>query len=130
MTLRKTITTGPFLSFFFNRNTEMQLKGHGHTCNVTLVWETLDTRGFPAFEATYADIDNRVRELLEKPFRNHTNENVADYLFEGFDEWSTPEIDEWGGEWRLHAMTLGVIGVHDDIGHAAGETFYRVERTN
>jgi hypothetical protein len=65
---------------------------------------------------------------------------VADRLFElcldFLEAWRTePDRDEatrvlaeWGGDYRLEWMELGVEGVHDEIGHDEGTAYYRVER--
>lgn len=125
--LRKTITTGPFMGFFFNRNTTMNLRGHGHSCSVTLEWETDGKVGFPAFADTYKAVQEQVTDLLADPFRDHTNEDVADFLWSELEGWSHPVIEKWGGQFHLAKLVLGVLGVPDDIGHADGWAFYTIE---
>jgi hypothetical protein len=51
----------------------------------------------------------------------------SNQLFELFNNWSTPEIDRWGGKFRLKWVELAVRGIRDDIGHPDGMTRYRVE---
>lgn len=119
----ETITVGPLQSFFSNKNDEMGLKGHSHACNVTLEYRTLGSTGFPAFESTYRDLQERIKQVLGKPIRG-TNEVVGRLLWQELANFSTPEMERWGGGYRLVKLTLGVLGVPDEIGHADGYTFY------
>jgi hypothetical protein len=128
---RETVTVGPFGLFFTNKNDEMTLPGHSHFAELTLTYAHEPRgRGFPAFEGTYRDVDQRLRALTAAPFRNATNEEVARRLFQGFAAFMTPEIARWGGRYRLVALELAVRGVHDKIGHAEGFTRYRVHATD
>jgi len=127
----ETITVGPFSAFFTNINREMRIPGHSHFAEVTLVYRTLGSTGFPAFATTYAAIQDRVRETFAKPLHNHTNENVARLLWTVFREWNNPAAaTEWGaaiGEhYQLVGLELAVRGVPDAIGHADGFTRYRI----
>lgn len=124
----RTVTIGPFAAFFTNVNTAMALPGHSHFAEVTLVYETLAPRGFPAFAGTYAAVQARLVELTRRPFRDATNEDVADRLFEAFDGWTDPEVVRWGGSFALAELRLAVRGVPDAIGHADGFTTYGVRR--
>jgi hypothetical protein len=126
--MKQVVTIGPFASQFFNKNNAMNLRGHWHFCQVTLEYRTTGTTGFPAFEATYRSVQSRLRELMSAPFRDATNEKVAQRLFEGFDGWTDDEIRRWGGAFQLDCVHLDVRGVPDDIGHADGFTRYTVIR--
>lgn len=126
--LVKTVTVGPFSWFFTNVNTAMGLAGHSHYAEVTLVYRHRGPRGFPAFASTYAEIQERLIALAAKPFRDHTNEDVASALWAAFDGWTHPVIDAWGGDFTLHAVELAVRGVPDAIGHADGLTRYTLRR--
>lgn len=130
MTLRRSITLSPIWGFFCNTNSTMKLKGHCHTCTVELEYRTLGDVGFPSFKATVDAVQERVRQLLEEqgPFKDATNEDVAEHLWNGFDGWTCPELEQWDGDYQLQRMTLGVLGVHDRIGHAPGVTYYTVQR--
>jgi hypothetical protein len=125
--MRRSVTIGPFAIFFTNVNTEMKLPGHSHFAEVTLEFKTVGERGFPAFAGTYAAVQRRLMELTAKPFRNATNEAVADQLFDAFIEWSDPAVELWGGAFCLWRLELAVRGVPDAIGHADGFTRYTVE---
>jgi hypothetical protein len=37
-----------------------------------------------------------------------TNEDVVDALWQGFDTWSHPEVERWGGSFRLARLELAV----------------------
>src|SRR4051812_2815054 len=95
MKYEEKITVGPFGIFFTNINREMNLPGHSHFAEVTLSYRTLGTTGFPAFEETYATIQRMLKDLTEKPFRNHTNEAIARELFAVF-----AEEDFMGESWK------------------------------
>src|SRR5262245_28712269 len=125
--LRTAVTIGPFSIFFTNVNRAMRLPGHSHFATVTLSYETLQERGFPAFAATYAVVQERLKLLTERPFHDMTNEAVADALWNAFADWTDPAIAEWGGSFRLARLELAVRGVPDKIGHADGFTIYTVE---
>lgn len=124
--MTRTITVGPFAAFFTNVNTAMKLAGHSHFATVELEFETLGDTGFPAFADTYAAVQQHIGQHTEKPFRDCTNEGVADRLFEAFRKWTHPSLERWGGSFELCRLTLGVRGVPDRIGHADGFTYYTV----
>jgi len=125
----RTITTGPFGWFFTNINTEMAIPGHSHFAQVTFHWRTMGSVGFPSFESTYKILSDQLRGLGDKPFRNYTNEKVADFLFESFqNSGRDPAIALWNGNFCLWKVELAVRGVLDRIGHADGFTVYTVER--
>lgn len=125
--MTKTITVGPFSAFFFNVNREMGLPGHSHFAQITLEFRTNgDGHGFPAFGETYKAIQDHIIKLTEKPFRDATNEVVADRLYEAFTHLDDERITKWGGDFTLVRMTLSVRGVPDKIGHADGFTDYTV----
>jgi hypothetical protein len=126
--MKRTVTIGPFSAFFSNVNTAMRLPGHSHFATVTLHYETLGDIGFPAFESTYAAVQARLRDLTELPFRDKTNEQVADALWDGLVNWTHAEIDKWQAQFALRKLELAVRGVPDKIGHADGFTVYAVER--
>lgn len=130
--MRETVIIGPFGIFFSNKNDEMGLRGHSHYATVTLEYESaqgeLPSRGFPAFEGTYGEVQTKLKELTGQPFKSATNEEVARRLYAQFDGWSTPEIDRWGGAYKLVRLALAVMGVPDSIGHADGFTTYTVHR--
>lgn len=129
MSLIRTVTVGPFPIFFGNVNTEMGLRGHFHTAAVTLVYDTLGAHGYPAFKATNDAIRDRLKDMtgLTRMFRDATNEDVTDQLWEAFDGWVAPAWEPWGGTYKLRALHLDVEGVLDDIGHDDSTTRYTVE---
>lgn len=122
----RSVTIGPFSCFFTNVNKEMNLPGHSHFATVTLEYKTLGIHGFPAFEATYKAVQDMLRGLTMHPFRDATNEVVAERMFSSFKGFRHPEIDKWGGDYTLYRLTLSVRGVPDKIGHADGFTDYTV----
>ena len=127
--IEKTITAGPFPIYFHNTNTEMKLKGHGHYAEVSLTFLTLGSKGFPSFEGTHKVIEERLKQITGKPFKDSTNEKVADTLFELFcnnDLNNEPEIKKWDCEFTIIGLELAVRGVPDEIGHANGLTRYRI----
>ena len=126
--MRRSITIGPLGIFFTNVNTAMKLAGHSHYAEVTLEYQTTGDRGFPAFANTYGAVQGRLIELTSRPFRDATNEDVADSLFASLADWTSPAIVDWGGGFRLVELRLAVRGVLDKIGHADGFTTYRVSR--
>jgi len=127
--IRGSVTVGPFSVFFTNVNKTMQLPGHSHFATVTLTYQTANgDHGFPAFADTYHAVQQHLMALCALPFRNATNEDVADRLWAAFDGWSDPVVDKWGGAFRLARLELAVRGVPDKIGHADGFTTYTVER--
>jgi len=126
--MKQTITLGPFGLYYYNLNTPMGLPLHAHYAEATIGYATLGDVGFPAFEDTYECIRLRLKGFTEKPFEGVTNEAICVRLFQLFDGWTTPEIDRWGGKFRLQWVELAVRGIRDDIGHPEGMTRYRVER--
>jgi hypothetical protein len=122
----KSVTVGPFSMFFTNVNKEMNLPGHSHFATLTLEYQTLGAHGFPAFAETYAAIQQRIQVLTALPFRDATNEVVADRLFADFATFTDPCIERWMGHFQLVRLTLSVRGVPDRIGHADGFTDYTV----
>ncbi len=52
---------------------------------------------------------------------------ICDQLFGLLENWSTSEIDRWGGKFRLRWVELAVRGIRDDIDHPDGMTRYRAE---
>lgn len=129
MNRRQYVTVGPFSIFFTNVNTAMALKGHAHFATVTMRYRNGgdETKGFPAFEGTYAAIQRRLKELTERPFRDATNEAVAAQLYDAMQDFTDPEIERWGCTFHLVRLELAVRGVPDKIGHADGFTTYTVE---
>lgn len=128
MTTIRTVTVGPFTVFFSNVNRPMGLRHHAHTAQVTLVYDTLGRHGYPSFKDTNDAIRRRLAELTAGPFRDATNEDVTDRLFEAFAGWVSPEWERWGGDYALRALHLDVIGVLDPLGHDDSTTRYSVER--
>lgn len=126
----RTVTVGPFPIYFGNVNVAMNLPGHHHTAAITLVYETESNHGYPSFQATNDLIRGRLADHTGKrnTFRDATNEDVADRLWDLFDGWVPDPWLRWGGSYRLWALYLDVEGVHDDIGHDAGVTRYSIER--
>ena len=129
MDFEEKISIGPFGIFFTNINREMNLPGHSHYAQVSLLYRTLGSTGFPAFEETYATIQGKLKDLTKKPFRDHTNERIARELFAAFagEEFNgEPWKEKYGGDYRLAELSLSVRGVLDRIGHADGFTTYTV----
>lgn len=127
----------------------MGLRPHQHYATVRLTLDTLGPLGFPVFGATVDPIHAVLRYLTERPFRDSTNEDVADALFTAMDalltgldrpqrvesedartawELARGALLSWGGEYRLKALDLAVMGVPDDIGHSDGIATYTVSR--
>jgi len=129
MTLIRTITVGPFRVYFGNVNMPMGIRGHYHTADVTLVYSIPTGRhGYPSFKATNDAIRTQLQKLTKGIFRDATNEDVSQRLFEAFDGWIDPEWESWGGDYTLAAVHLDVMGVLDDIGHDDSTTRYTTAR--
>ncbi|MEW2066668.1 hypothetical protein [Streptomyces sp. NPDC007346] len=126
--LLRTVDVGPFGIYFTNVNRAMGLRAHSHTGAVTVVYDTVGRHGYPSFAETNAALEARIHELTRKVFKDATNEDIADRLFAHLDGYVAPEWEPWGGEYRLRAVHLDVIGVHDDIGHDNSTTRYTVAR--
>jgi hypothetical protein len=124
----RTVTIGPFPVFFSNVNRPMGLRHHAHTGAVTLVYETRGRHGYPSFRDTNDAIRRRLQDLTARPFRDATNEDVTDRLFQAFEGWVAPEWEQWGGHYRLRAIHLDVQGVPDGIGHDDSTTRYTTAR--
>lgn len=141
----KTITVQPLSCQFSNENKKMGLRPHMHYAEVTLSFETTGDLGFPVFADTVAGLHDVLTSLTERPFRDATNEDVADRLFDAFrvlvlrqapdahisvdsDPWEAAcsALDHWGGDYRLRSLELAVRGVPDDIGHSDGFARYLV----
>jgi hypothetical protein len=122
------ITAGPFSIGFYNVNKAMNLPGHYHFAEVTLTYRTTGTLGFPSFADTHGVIAEALQKATEDPFRQHTNEKVAEDLFLVVESIRHPILDRWGGDYMLESLVLAVRGVHDKIGHADGFTRYEVRR--
>ena len=126
--MTRTITVGPFPIFFTNVNRPMNLRAHSHTGAVTVVYDTIGRHGYPSFQVTNEALERRIHELTRDVFKDATNEDIADRLWDHLDGYTAPEWEEWGGEYTLRAVHLDVIGVHDLIGHDNGTTRYTVAR--
>ena len=138
----RTITVQPLSCQFSNENKAMKLRPHQHFATVELTFETLGPLGFPVFQETVDALHGYLRELTARPFRDSTNEDVADRLFGAFQdlvdslgpelasdsayEAAREPLGRWGGEYRLHTLRLAVRGVQDDIGHSDGFAVYTV----
>lgn len=128
--LVRTVTIGPLPIYFGNVNVAMGLRGHHHTAAVTLVFSTDDAHGYPSFKVTNDAVRERLRSLTgtRNTFRDATNEDVADRLWDALVDWRAPEWEPWGGSYRLAELHLDVQGVLDDIGHDEGTTRYSIRR--
>ena len=129
----ETVEIGPIPVFFSNQNLAMGLKSHSHAAEVWVVFETLNGgHGFPSFEVTNDALRAHVLMLTGKGlFTNATNEDVVRRLFAWVDAIRydlTPPWAEWGGDYRLLQVRLGVHSNHDKIGHDNGVTTYTVTR--
>lgn len=122
------VEVGPFPIYFGNVNTAMGLRGHYHTAEVRVVYETLGQHGYPSFELTNDEIRGKLRYLTDGIFRDATNEDVARRMWKAFDGWVPDEWKPWGGEYRLYTLHLDVQGVQDDIGHDPSVTRYTITR--
>ena len=125
-TFNESVSAGPFSIQFCNLNTEMELKGHCHFAKVFLEFETLGSVGFPSFEHTHREIQTKLMELTERPFRSHTNEAVLRSLFQAMRDFPYRETAKYAAEFALAGMELHVRGVPDKIGHADSFTVYRI----
>ncbi len=123
---KESIQVGPFSIHFCNSNTEMNLKGHCHFAQVYLSFATLGPVGFPSFVHTHEEIQRHLVEQTEKPFRECTNENVLQRLFEHFRNLELQEVKKYKAKFALVSMELHVRGVPDDIGHADAFTVYKI----
>jgi hypothetical protein len=129
----ETVEIGPIPVFFSNQNLAMGLKSHSHAAEVWVVFETLDGgHGYPSFEVTNDALRKAVLTLTGAGlFTNATNEDVTRRLFAWIDDidWATTDPwAEWGGDYRLLSLRLGVHSNHDKIGHDNGVTTYTVTR--
>lgn len=125
----RTVTVGPFPIYFGNVNVAMGLRGHYHTAAVLLVYGYVrGEHGYPSFLQTNNDLRDRLRDLTHGIFRDATNEDVAERLFDALADWTGPSWAKWGGRYWLDHLILDVEGVHDDIGHDAATTRYAVQR--
>ncbi|MEV0016672.1 hypothetical protein [Streptomyces tendae] len=124
----RTITVGPIGIFFTNVNRAMGLRAHSHTGAVTVVYDTIGRHGYPSFADTNQALERRIHDLTRAVFKYATNEDIADRLFAHLDGYTAPEWLSWGGQYRLRAVHLDVIGVRDAIGHDTGTTRYTVAR--
>lgn len=122
----RTISVGPIPIYFTNVNRPMGLRAHSHSAAVIVVYETLGRHGYPSFEVTNDALEARIHELTREVFKDATNEDVLERLWGHLDGFVAPEWERWGGEYRLHALHLDVVGVHDDIGHDDSTTRYSV----
>jgi hypothetical protein len=114
--------------FFTNANKAMGLRAHSHYARVTVVYDTLARHGYPSFAETNDALRDRIHELTSKVFRDATNEDVADRIFQHLDGFVHPLWEKWGGQYRLRSIRLDVVGVRDDIGHDDSTTTYLVSR--
>lgn len=122
-----TVTVGSFPIYFGNVNVAMGLRGHYHTGAVTLEYLAINPRhGYPSFQSTNDAIRLKLKDLTKGIFRDATNEDVVNRLFDAFHGWVAPEWESWGGQYELAALHLDVEGVWDVIGHDAGVTRYTV----
>jgi hypothetical protein len=132
-TLHKSITVGPLAIFFTNVNKAMGIPGHSHYAEVTITWQTTGAIGFPVFEETVAEVKRLLQQVTDHPFRNSSNEDVAERLWEALDAFTrhrdaNPVLAKWGGDYRLLSFELAVRGVPDKIGHSDGFARYRIAR--
>lgn len=126
--MKRSVTVGPFPVYFGNVNRAMGLRGHYHTARVSLVYSTDAAHGYPSFKDTNDALRGKLRELTRGIFRDATNEDVTDRLFQALDGWTAPSWDQYGGAYSLAAVHLDVDGVLDDIGHDEGTTRYTTAR--
>src|SRR5215217_4879721 len=125
--LVETVTV-TFDVFFTNVNAPMGLRAHSHKAFLEVTYQTLGRHGYPSFETTNRALEHRIRELTSRPFKDATNEDVIRRLFAHLDGWAAESWEPWGGDYRLLGLRLGVVGVHDDIGHDNATTFYQITR--
>jgi hypothetical protein len=126
--LDRTVTVGPIAIFFTNVNRAMNLRAHSHTGAVTVVYDTIGRHGYPSFADTNSALERYIHHLTRAVFKDATNEDIADRLFAHLDDYVDPAWEPWGGQYRLRAVHLDVIGVRDAIGHDTGTTRYTVAR--
>lgn len=125
----RTVTVGPFPIYFGNVNVAMGLRGHYHTGAVTLEYGySRGDHGYPSFRETNDALRRRLQEVTHGIFRDATNEDVAQALWEEFATFTAPEWRRWGGRYWLETLHLDVAGVWDDIGHDAAVTRYTITR--
>jgi hypothetical protein len=126
-----TVTVGPFPIYFGNVNAAMGLKGHHHTAAVTMVYGHHEGHhGYPSFKATNDAIRRRLASQtgVRNTFRDATNEDVVQRLWDAWVSYTDPDWAQWGGVYWLHALHLDVEGVLDEIGHDNSVTRYTVQR--
>lgn len=128
--LLRTVEVGPVPIFFTNVNRPMGLRAHSHTGAVTVVYDTIGRHGYPSFAETNDALRARIHELTRPVFKDATNEDIADRLWAQLDGYVAPVWERWGGEYRLRAIHLDVVGVLDTIGHDDSTTRYTVARTH
>lgn len=126
--LLELVEVGPFPIYFGNVNVAMGLRGHHHTAEIRLVYQTLGQHGYPSFKVTNDAIRTKLQELTKRTFRDATNEDVARRLWAHLYGWVDESWLQWGGVYVLHALHLDVQGVQDDIGHDPSVTRYTIER--
>ena len=129
MTRTMTVTVGPFPIYFGNVNTAMGLRGHHHTAAVVLEYDTpIGLHGYPSFRETNDALRSHLEHLTgaRNTFRDATNEDVAERLFDALAKFRAASWEPYGGQYTLTALHLDVEGVWDDIGHDAGVTRYTV----
>jgi len=124
----RTLTVGPFGCFYTNVNRAMGLRAHSHTASVTVVYDTLGAHGYPSFQDTNNALRARIHLLTRQVFKDATNEDAADRLFDHLDGYVAPEWERWGGAYQLRAVHFDVVGVPDALGHDDSTTRYTVER--
>lgn len=125
-----TVTVGPFPIYFGNVNVAMGLRGHYHTGAVTLEYATpIGEHGYPSFRATNDAIRSQLEHLTGRSiFRDATNEDVAERLFDALHGFRAASWEPYGGVYELTVLHLDVEGVWDDIGHDAGVTRYTIRQ--
>jgi hypothetical protein len=126
----RTVTVGPLPIFFGNVNAAMQLRGHHHTAQVWLVYgHKPGDHGYPSFKTTNDALRRRLEELTgpRRTFRDATNEDVAERLFNALCAFTDESWVKYGGRYWLQALHLDVEGVQDDIGHDNGTTRYTID---
>jgi hypothetical protein len=126
--LTRTISVGPIDIFFTNVNRAMGLRAHSHYGRVTVVYDTLGRHGYPSFRETNDALRERIHTLTRNVFKDATNEDIADRIFEHLDGYEDKVWQPWGGSYQLRAVHLDVIGVIDEIGHDDSTTTYVVSR--
>jgi hypothetical protein len=125
------VTVGPLPIYFGNVNVAMGLRGHHHTAQVHLVYgHRHGEHGYPSFQATNDELRAHLSAHTgpRNTFRDATNEDVAERLFNLMCEFTPPSAYQYGGAYWLDALHLDVEGVQDDIGHDNGVTRYTIAR--